>query len=257
MRTAIIATLILIAQVCNAQIDRWHLSKTNQDSIYGYIRIMVDTIKGDTAKYHQKTGRYLEISKEDIVLIDGHKMGGMGTKCGCEPLPHGYWIEKYRNGHLKEQGRYLCSKKIGTWIFYHENGQIKKVENYKNPYIDIFTEDTIFGNLRTDFLLEGPYLEYYPNGQLKTEGKYEIIEEFSGIDTIYTFDMDTYEPISHVVRGQFWIPKSKKSGFWNHYSESGELISHQLHELKTWKDDKIRSIESRYWDIILDLCCAN
>ena len=111
--------------------------------------------------------------------------------------------------------------------------------------------------LKTNFLLEGPYLEYHSNGQLKIEGKFEIVEELSTVDTIYTFDSETYEPISNVVKGEFWIPRSRKSGYWNLYSENGELISNEYFELKTWKDDKIRRVESRYWDIINEITKFN
>ena len=111
--------------------------------------------------------------------------------------------------------------------------------------------------LKTKFLLEGPYLEYYSNGQLKIEGKFEIIEEFSTVDTIYTFDAETYEPIKKIVKGEFWIPKSRKSGYWNMYSEKGELISNEYYDLKIWEDDKIRDIESRYWEIIYKIVKLN
>ena len=238
--------------------QKWQITKHNQDTIHEYTFIQIDTINGDTAKYFKKSDRYVEVSKEGITLIDGHKLGGMGTVCGCEPIPHGYWIERYRNGSLKEQGRYFCNRKIGTWISYYQNGRIKKIENYKRPYLEMFTRyEMPWDTLKTKFLLEGPYLEYYSNGQLKIEGKFEIIEEFSTVDTIYTFDAETYEPIKKIVKGEFWIPKSRKSGYWNMYSEKGELISNEYYDLKIWEDDKIRDIESRYWEIIYKIVKLN
>lgn len=216
--------------------------------------IRIDTINGDTAKYFKKSNRYVEINMEGVLIVEGHKIGGMGTLCGCEITPHGYWIERYENGSLKEQGRYSCNRKIGTWISYYENGRIRKIENYKPPYLEMFTRHGLPADtLKTRFLLEGPYLEYYSNGQLKVDGNFKIVEEFSTVDTIYTFDPETYEVIGNIVNGKFWIPKSKKTGHWNVYAENGELISHHFYELKTWKDDNIRDIETRYWDLIREI----
>ena len=261
MKIAISILLILISQICNSQVTpirRWHITEHNQDSIHEYYLIQIDTINGDTAKYFKKSNRYVEKSKEGITLVEGQLLGGMGSVCGCESRPHGYWIERYRNGSLKEQGRYFCNRKIGNWTSYYDNGRIKKIENYKRPYLEIFTKPGMpWDTLKTNFLLEGPYLEYYSNGQLKIEGKFEIIEEFTTVDTIYTFDTEAYEPIGSIVKGEFWIPKSRKSGYWNVYSEKGELISNEYYKLEIWKDDKIRDIETRHWDIIQEIIKFN
>lgn len=229
--------------------DRYLRSSYN-DEIWGNVWLQIDTLIGDTITYNSKSDRFLKKSKEGVILIDGHKMGGMGTPCGCEPRPHGYWIERYRNGELKEQGRYFCNRKIGTWTYYHENGQISKVENFVEPYLEMLTRHgNKWDTLKKYFLLEGPYLEYYPNGQLKVEGNYEIVEEYSKTDTIFTFDPDTYEEIIEIVEGEFWIPRSKKSKYWNTYSENGDILSHEFYKLRTWENENIRSIESRYWEV--------
>lgn len=261
MKVTISIILILLTQICNAQITptkKWHITKFIRDTSLQYYLIKIDTINGDTAKYYKKSDRYVELNKEGIILIDGHKLGGMGTVCGCELKPHGYWIERYQNGNLKEQGQYFCNRKIGNWITYFDNGRIKKIENYKRTYLKMFTRLGMpWDTLKTNFLLDGPYLEYYPNGQLKIEGKFEIVEELATMDTIYTFDVETYESIPNIVKGEFWIPRSKRLGIWNVYSEKGELISHDIFEIKTWKDDKIRDIESRYWEIINEIIKFN
>ena len=59
--------------------------------------------------------------------------------------------------------------------------------------------------------------------------------------------LETFEEIPQVVKGMFWIPRSKKSGIWNYYAENGTIISHKIHKLEIWKEDKIRNISSRYW----------
>lgn len=229
--------------------DRY-LIKTFSDEILGPVWMQIDTVIGDTMVYHLRSGRYVKKSREGVLLIDGHKWGGMTTTYGCEPMPHGYWIERYRNGELKEQGRYFCGQKTGTWIHYYENGQISKVENRVEPYLEMLTRpDNDWGPLKRYSLLEGPYLEYYPSGQLKIEGTYEIVEEYATTDTIFTANPETYEKIAQIIEGEFWIPRSKKSRVWNYYSENGAILSHEIYAIKTGAGEKIRSIESRYWEI--------
>jgi antitoxin component YwqK of YwqJK toxin-antitoxin module len=257
MKLKAIVIIVFLTQLVFGQTReerKWHVIKQKKESDFGYIITEIDTIIGDTAKYFTKSNRYIETNRKGITIVDGHQLGGMGTKCGCEPMSNGYWIERYDNGNLKAQGKYDCSRKSGTWIYYHGNGQVKKIENYKKPYIDIFTNEKIgLDTLKNNYLLEGPYLEYYQNGTLKTDGKYEIVEEYSETDTLYTVDVETYELIKEVTVGNFWIPKSKKHGIWNEYSKEGKLISHQFYKLDK---DKTRNIESRYWDLIKKLIKA-
>jgi len=246
-----ITLFICTIGICQEVPKERYLEKYFTDEVKGIVRILIDSENGDTITYISRSGRYLKKSIEGVILIDGHKMGGMGSACGCEPTPHGYWIERYRNDKLKEQGRYFCNRKIGTWIYYHENGKISKVENFAKPYIEMLTSfeynwDTL---LKRYYLLEGPYLEYYPNGQLKVEGTYEIIEEYSKTDTIFRFDLDKYEEKIELVEGDFWIPRSKRSNNWYTYSQNGEVLSHEFYDLKTFEDKNIRPIESRYWEI--------
>ena len=254
MKLKITVILIFLIQLGFSQIVKqreWHIAKHKKELDYGYVLIEIDTIIGDTSKYFSKSNRYIEINKEGIIIVSGHKSGGMGTKCGCGLMSNGYWIEKYNNGALKEQGKYDCRRKSGTWIYYYKNGQVKKIENYKKPYANFFTHERIaLDTLKNNYLLEGPYIEYYENGALKIDGKYEIVEEYSEIDTLFTIDMETYELIAEVTIGEFWIPKSKKSGKWNEYSKEGKLISHQVYK---WDSNETRNIESRYWDLIMKL----
>lgn len=254
MKMIITNMLLLIALWCNAQFtpipERWHVTNQYSDDNIHY-QTKIDTIKGDTAHFLRNSRRYMEVSKEGIILVDGHTLGGMSSECGCNAKPHGYWIERYRNGNLKMQGKYQCYKKVGTWISYYENGQLQKIEHYKSPYLKTFVSQEY--NLKTDILLEGPYLEYYSNGQLKTDGNYEIIEEFSPLDTIFALNYETYEVAPFVKQGEFWIPKSIKSGHWNHYSETGELLEHQYYDIKIWVDKNIRPLKTRYWDIVKEI----
>lgn len=58
------------------------------------------------------------------------------------------------NGNIKEEGFYNKGYKVGEWISYYPNKQIREKANY-----------------RWD-LLNGQYISYWPNGQLKKQGVY-------------------------------------------------------------------------------------
>lgn len=255
--TRLVIVLLLFINTSNLKSqDYWRTGKTinrdYKDVNHGHIYERIDTTNNDTIRYSRISDRFLIKSSDNVILVDGHMWGGMGTPCGCSPRPYGYWIEKYRNGIYKSQGRYFCEKKVGTWIYYYKNGQISKVEIFKKPYEKFAKElsevvDTIL--VKDDYLRDGAYLEYYSNGQLKTEGTYKIFEEYSKTDTIFEFDIETFKPIIKVIEGDFWIPRSKKVRIWNTYGENGQVLEHKDYPLYP-KDKNIRTIESTYYRLM-------
>ena len=46
----------------------------------------------------------------------------------------GKWIEWYNNGQIKKESFYKDGQRHGKWIEYYENGQIKSEEFYYSPY---------------------------------------------------------------------------------------------------------------------------
>lgn len=253
MRFAWIALLLWTSKVAVAQSPANKASLMERYYIYGnreFVEKTIHPVTGDTLWQFMTTGRYLKKSKEGVVLIDGHKWGGMGTRCGCEPREDGYWIERYENGNLKLQGRYDCGHKIGTWTYYHENGQMAKVESLKQPYPEMLTNEVGWDTLKRYYLPEGSYLEYYANGQLKVDGMYEIVEAFSATDTLFSFDTITYELKEEIIAGEFWIPRSRKTRVWTYYDENGHITAMESYERSPWRDEKIRPLESRYWEVI-------
>jgi hypothetical protein len=245
-------TLFIILIVVSNAVSQ-NVKNTNRvikSNLHGDIFETIDEELGDTTRYFHRTRRFIKKSKDNIVLIDGHKLGGMGTVCGCEPLPNGYWIEKYRNGNFKSQGRYNCGEKEGVWFFYHENGQISKIINWEKPYEKFATELSLdIDTLKDYYLRNGQYLEYHTNGQLKIKGEYEIIEEYSTTDTSYTMDMETFAMTGTIVKGDFWIPRSKKKGSWYVFDKAGNLIEQKYYSIN--ENRKTRIIEHRYWEMMM------
>lgn len=206
---------------------------------------------GNTQYYTNLSRRYILQNKVGEIIIDGEKTGGMGTNCGCEPKPNGIWIERYDNGSTKEIGEYECGIKIGLWTYFFDNGKIKKIEELQKPYLELFTQnhfdwDTLSSR---EVFRVGIYREYHKNGQLKIEGTYELVEVFSTSSYKIQVDPDTYEELRIPIKGEFWLPKSVKNGFWNEYDENGKILNHKEYKI-SYDFVTIRPIENRYIEII-------
>jgi antitoxin component YwqK of YwqJK toxin-antitoxin module len=214
--------------------------------------IYIDTLNADTLYFDHKNRERIIISKEGVELVHGFVLGGMGTKCGCEPEPHGLWIKKHRNGNFKEVGEYSCNKKTGTWTYYHENGNIAKIETYKLPYFDFDNRyATVWDTLKNrDYLRTGLYAEFHSNGKRKIEGRYDIVEAFSPTDTVITGIDGNYRLITEIKYGSFWHPQSVKIGVWTEYNEKGKVT--QTNDFKPiWADNnKYRAIIVRYFELL-------
>jgi hypothetical protein len=194
--------------------------------------ISIDTVTKDTIFESLKYG-YRKIKSEDgVILSYGRIFGGMGTDCGCEAIPHGYWINRNRDNTVREEGEYYCNQKMGIWCFY-ENGTISKIESYSKAY-----PNYIKRNNRLTYR-SGPYYQFHANGTMKVEGFYRIIEEYSNTDTVFIFNSDTYEQEIKIEHGDYWVPRSVKYGVWKYYNDSGNLIKEETWEIEM-DNDKIR-----------------
>ena len=45
-------------------------------------------------------------------------------------MPHGRYIEYYKNGNVSRNGSFYNGKEDSTWYFYYENKIVKAIENY-------------------------------------------------------------------------------------------------------------------------------
>ena len=67
----------------------------------------------------------------------------------------GSWVSYHENGQLYRKGNYKNSKREGAWVGYFENGQLSFKENYKNGKE------------------EGEYISYWGDGRLLTKGNFK------------------------------------------------------------------------------------
>lgn len=91
----------------------------------------------------------------------------------------GKWVEYYCNGNLKNQLTFQNGRPDGYAIMYHENGKISEEGNWKNnrwtgPY-KLYYDN---GQPQHEFVFnasgkrEGPIKYFYENGQLAIEGSF-------------------------------------------------------------------------------------
>jgi len=113
---------------------------------------------------------------------------------------NGIYHEYHENGVLKSTGRMKNNEKIGQWIDYWNNSNVKMTANF-------------FEKERR----KGDFKEFYQNGQLKTSGEYgekKIIEKH------ICFNPETFTEYDCSMEKLIEI----KIGKWKHFDESGKRI---------------------------------
>lgn len=163
----------------------------------------VDSL-GNTFLENFTTEEYIKISSSGIKLIEGHRVSG---KCGCSPEKDGIWIERYNSGLLLSVGSYDCGEKIREWIYFYDNGNKQRIENYSN-----YQNDSMSYIGRTH--LNGDYFEFYNNGNLKIFGHYRI--------KLINDSTNIMDPQTGLIEKQLEVqPKSYKNGRWIYYNLEG------------------------------------
>jgi len=203
--------------------------------------ILKDTIVKVNPNNGAKTsifcGGYFVEDKEGQKIMEGDLSGACSKN---DFVMDGSYIARYKNGSIKEQGFYECGRPTGTWISFYEDGAIRKVESFSKSFpSELFESKNVSQNLENEILQDGPYVEYYPNGNLKLIGRYKVFEVRSDVDTIKSIDPESYVLTEKVIHGDFWLVKSLKYGHWIYYNEDGEMLK------KVNYMDDIHNMETR------------
>ena len=138
--------------------------------------------------------------------------GWTNTKKG-RSYKDGKWIYYYENGQIEKEENYVIStgltdkyeQKDGKWIYYYENGQIEKEEEW------------YYGRRG------GKQVEYYPNGKIRSEGNYKIAikdgKNFSQKDGSFV----EYNKDGQIAAKREYKEGERWSGKWVKYHENGQL----------------------------------
>ena len=180
--------------------------------------------ENDTVRYYIATGDTVNVvalneeamyyrlvnrkDKKKVVAEGGMVAEGEGF------LQHGRWIQYHSNGKTAISGSYIKGKPAGIWEEYYPDGRLK----ISGHYAIISDKDGI------TTCRAGEYLEYYSNGQIKVSGYYAADRTVSK-DTLTVDDPVSGKAVTKTVSRSYY--SSKKAGFWDYYSETGEPEKHE------------------------------
>lgn len=146
---------------------------------------------------------------EDAWDIEGNRIVENGN---------GFYKSFSNSGQLLLEGKVESGEKIGKWITYFENGEIKEEGTFENEIYRITNSWDITGeqNVKDG---HGFYKSFYPDG----EGLFESGKIENGLreGTWNTF----YQP-SNAVCQEYSYVKGKMTGLQKIYFESGQLYSY-------------------------------
>jgi antitoxin component YwqK of YwqJK toxin-antitoxin module len=123
----------------------------------------------------------------------------------------GEWMFYHENGELKSTGNYKDGYQVGEWKFYHVNGSLKEIGKYKD-YLPL-TEGK-YPPIKGEKV--GEWKTYFDDGKLEILGNYQH-DKMVGEWKRY-YNNGKLRDVVHYTEG-------KPSGLWKNYSESGELLS--------------------------------
>jgi len=142
----------------------------------------------------------------------------------------------YIDGKLQAEGKYVNQKKDSTWNFYNMDGLFLSTETWvmgkKEGKAIVYHPGTKQPASITNFknnLEEGPYVEYYLDGQKKMEATY-VAGNMEGTATWYFADgrINIIGAYQHAV----------KHGKWTYYNSDGTVKG-----TETWQFGKMTSQE--------------
>lgn len=142
----------------------------------------------------------------------------------------------YIDGKLQAEGKYVGQQKDSLWRFYNVDGLFLSEENWvkgkkegKSTVYHPGTKQAASVTIFKNGLEEGPYVEYYLDGQKKMEATY-VAGNFEGTATWYYPDgrINILGAFQHAV----------KHGKWTYYDATGKVKG-----TETWNLGKMTSQE--------------
>lgn len=119
---------------------------------------------------NQKTYTSIYVADENRYSIANGKSTGNGL----------VKKEVFKNGKIHQKGKYaidiegkLSGLKVGIWVRYYENGQLKEQGSYE---IGAYIQCCFSGSCKQFYNFKiGKWKYLYPNGKTKAIGEYEIV----------------------------------------------------------------------------------
>ncbi len=166
----------------------------SDDKLNGYLKEF--NLKGDLIKTEKWIDGVLQKNAKELVKLDVKK-------------------EYYEDGSLKSSGTAKQGILEGVTRFYDKDGNVNNSKFYKNG--DLIAE----GIYDERGLQQGPWKEFYPTGEIKAEGLYEMGKKIGGWK--YYHQNGNKEQIGKYIKG-------KPDGIWKWYYESGNILREESFE---------------------------
>jgi antitoxin component YwqK of YwqJK toxin-antitoxin module len=138
----------------------------------------------------------------------------------------------HENGQPMADGKYINQLRDSTWNFYSDvDGKLISKENYTKGKLNgksiLYYADSGEQAEITNYengIKNGPYLKYFPDGKIMTEGTYKN-DKLEGDFTVY------YNDGSIAIKGQY--KNGIQTGNWSYFDEDGKpLTAEQFREGK-------------------------
>jgi antitoxin component YwqK of YwqJK toxin-antitoxin module len=174
----------------------------------------IDDIPVGIHKTYNETGEITgsKIYDDIGVLLSSGIIDREGNKKGD-------WRDYYRDGNIRDEGRYVNNLREGKWIFYFQEGSVEQVGFYKNGlengewiryYKDgnVYIQENYFNGKE-----DGIYSEYDEAGNIITQGGYiEGEKESEWILHVNDFD----------AKGSYIT--GLRDGKWKYFYDDGTLL---------------------------------
>ena len=174
-------------------------------------------------------------------------------------------VKHHENGQIESETFYNANNEpVGTWKFYHDNGQLKNIGEVRKgtfgkPVYQIGEWSAYHknGKLESKGTLNNGYKEgiwnfYYDNGKPQATGSYGYFEEMQGEWKFYnpngnlaevgSFDEGTQVGIwkHHHENGKLAetgnYREGMKDGEWKYYDEQGKLVNTEVWSARTVRE---------------------
>ncbi len=119
-------------------------------------------------------------------------------------------FEYYEDGKIQKVEIYRNDAKIGVWLYYNENGRVKRVEKYFDGQM---TENTVTSEVTE-------YEEVIQDASIPYNIRIERIEDPAG----YTLRYFRTDQPSILLKEERYNKNDLKNGLWSYYDETGRLI---------------------------------
>jgi uncharacterized protein len=155
-------------------------------------------------------GYYKEYDIEANLIKTLKYIKGEIEKEVSELTPMEIFTEYYEDGRIKKQGGFKNNKPEGTHYGFDESGRPSESKIYKDGIL------LAEGLIDSAGMKQGTWKEYYPEGTIRAEGKYE--------DNKRIGEWIFYHPNKKIEQRGIYLKGEKPDGIWKWFYDSGNLL---------------------------------